>query len=160
MPKKLHEYLSWNIAVRIDRWLESLRIGRGLFANIANKIEITGAPSLKVDVLREKPDTKGPDASFTYNDCGDPGLVIEVSYSQPAADVSKKARAYILGTKGVIRTVVHIDANDIYQNKGLSARFSVWRADFTSVKDQEHVGIVESVTGVVILSLLGAISRR
>lgn len=147
-PKKLHEFLSRNIAKQIDNWLDKIRDGTGLFANIANKIETTGAPGLNIEVVSGKPDTKLPDESFTYEDCDDPGLVIEVSYSQPATDISKRARSYILGTKGDIRTVVHIDATDIYRNVSLSARFSVWRADFTSANGQA-VGIIESVTGMV-----------
>ncbi|KAL9076036.1 MAG: hypothetical protein Q9157_003800 [Trypethelium eluteriae] len=85
------------------------------------QIEGSGARHLFLRILG-KMDEKQPDRSFTYKDCGFPGLVIEISVSQSVTDVQKKAKAYIQGTEGQIRTVINID------------NFS-----------QESLGVIESV---------------
>ncbi|KAI9710498.1 MAG: hypothetical protein M1820_002634 [Bogoriella megaspora] len=136
----LHEVLGDGIQRKIFSWLDSQSSGSNEVADVAKEIEGSGARHLFLRILG-KTDEKQPDRSFTYKDCGYPGLVIEISVSQLATDVKKKARAYIQGTEGQIRTVINIDSNSTYPKKGGSATFSIWRADFS----QKPLGIVESV---------------
>ena len=140
----LHEVLGDGIQRKIFSWLHSQLSGSNDLANVAKEIEGSGARHLSLRILG-KMDEKQPDSSLTYKDCGFPGLVIETSVSQSVTDVQKKAKAYIQGTEGQIRTVINIDSNSTYPKKGGSATFSIWRADFS----QESLGVVESVISQV-----------
>ena len=141
----LHENLGDEIQRRIYSWLDSLPSGSNQLADITTKIRGTGARDLSLKILG-KIDTKQADKSFTYKGCGYPGLVIEISES--AADVGKKAKAYIQGTKGQIRTVIYIGSNGAYPKKGGPATFSIWRTDFS----QEHLDVIESANNQATLS--------
>ncbi|KAF2228475.1 hypothetical protein EV356DRAFT_457746 [Viridothelium virens] len=140
MLSTLHEVLGDGIQRKIFSWLDSQSSGSNSLTNVAKEIEGSGARHLFLRILG-KMDEKQPDRSFTYKDCGFPGLVIEISVSQSVTDVQKKAKAYIQGTEGQIRTVINIDSNSTYPKKGGSATFSIWRADFS----QESLGVIESV---------------
>lgn len=143
MPTALHSSLERELDLRISSWLADVKNGPPPFANIAGKIKPTGDETLHIKI-GGKIDRRQGDVSFGYRGCGYPGLIIEVSASQSPEKAEEKAEIYIRQTKGAIRTVIHLDANDILEKRGESARFSMWRAIFTVSESGRDVDVVES----------------
>ena len=135
MPGPLHETLSEEISVDISFQLNTLARGaKGRAAEFARGIDKTGSADV---TFNDHADVLQPDKSFSHEDCGFPGLVIEISWSQREKDVVEKARSYLKWSKGEIRTVVGIECG--YRRKA-PATFTIWHA----TKDADQPKVVSS----------------
>ncbi|KAF2228405.1 hypothetical protein EV356DRAFT_538147 [Viridothelium virens] len=143
MQTALHSTLERQMEQRFIIWLAELKKGPQLFADFARNINSTGSQILTIPVVGNV-DACAGDLSFEYEGCDYPSLIIEVSASQSLKKVEEKAGMYIRQTRGGIRTVIHLDVNDIYKNAANSARFSIWRAKFPVPGSGTDVDVIES----------------
>ncbi len=153
MPSVCHEGVATRIVTCITDWLadirnDRLKDGDTPYSNItretATNTEATGSGQVDFDYRKS---SCQPDASFRYGGLRFPGLVIEVAWSQPFADLRRKAERYIKFSQGGVRTVVGISLNDIYKHEygrtGFgSAMFSVWQSEFNAVTRKVNVRTV------------------
>jgi hypothetical protein len=121
MPGLLHEQLASSIVEVILQQLYSIANGAGPAAHFAQKIRLTGSPTITFDDPQFG--RHEPDASFKHADSKYPGVVIEVSYSQKRRDLPRLADDYILGSDAIIRAVVGVDID----YRGKTASVSIWR---------------------------------
>ena len=133
MPSAFHESTAGMFNDEITGWLQEIKQGtlctiestKENTMRVASKIDSTLATRVKYSEPRD--DQLEPDLSLTYDECAVADLVVEVSWSQSALKLPDRARRYIKGKKGRIRTVVGLNMNDIYQG-GRKATFSIWKA--------------------------------
>ncbi|KAI0410470.1 hypothetical protein F5X98DRAFT_385566 [Xylaria grammica] len=118
----------------IVRWLGNIANGslcrvdytKELTMEIAGKISSSLAKRVKPSEPRD--DRLEPDLSFKHENCRVADMVIEVAWSQSKLQLPDRARRYIEGTEGAIRTVIGLNMNDIYGG-GRQATFSFWRGE-------------------------------
>lgn len=131
----------------IVKWLGSVQTGtlctvdstREETKNVADKISSSLAKRVKCREPRD--DHLEPDLSYTFEDCSVADLLVEVAWSQSKLKLSDRAKRYIEGSDGNIRTVVGLNMNDIYRG-GRNATFSIWRAQL--VGERWNCGTAET----------------
>ncbi|KAI0110181.1 hypothetical protein F4814DRAFT_451156 [Daldinia grandis] len=139
MPSTFHESMAGNFNSIIDRWLGSVESGalctvdgtRAETVKVASRLKPTLAVRVKCKEPRD--DRLEPDLSFTYRECTVADLVVEVAWSQSHLKLPDRARRYIEGNNGEIRTVIGLNMNDIYKG-GRRATVSVWKAKLVGDK--------------------------
>lgn len=135
MPSSFHEGMAGQFNDRIVKWLGNIENGtlcttagsrKGETMKIASHISSTLAKRVKYTEPRN--DQLEPDLSFKHRFAPVAGLLVEVAWSQSNLQLPDRARRYIEGKKGLIRTVVGLNMNNIYRG-GCRATFSVWEAE-------------------------------
>lgn len=135
MPSTFHENMAGNFSDLIRDWLHDVRKGEHCKVdstkqntiNVAGKIRSSLAARVKCSEPRD--DQLEPDLSYTCDDCTVADLLVEVAWSQSNLQLPGRAKRYIEGKNGEIRTVVGLDMNNIYRG-GCKATFSIWKARF------------------------------
>ncbi|KAI0448412.1 hypothetical protein F5B21DRAFT_497625 [Xylaria acuta] len=135
MLTPLHEHMARSLDNLVTGWLRSLRgRRRGLkeVSEAARSMVFQGSANIPLVGIR----TRRPDNSYRHNRCKYPGLVMSVAWRKPASYLRESAEAFINETRGVVRTVIGIDLNEVYEarkrNETEDAKFFVWRATFGS----------------------------
>ncbi|GAP83887.2 hypothetical protein SAMD00023353_0503060 [Rosellinia necatrix] len=151
LPSAFHEGMAGRVSDRIVRWLGDINNGKLCRVEsckeetmrIAGAINSTLATRVKYSEPRD--DQLEPDLSFMHEDSLVAGLVVEVAWSQSNLKLPDRAKRYIEGTSGEIRTVVGLNMNDIYLGRR-HATLSVWKAEkdqnkwrATSVENKEFL---------------------
>ncbi|RWA04455.1 hypothetical protein EKO27_g10647 [Xylaria grammica] len=134
MPSGFHEIMAGKFSDMIVRWLGNIANGslcrvdhtKELTMEIAGEISSSLAKRVKPSEPRD--DRLEPDLSFRHENCRVADMVVEVAWSQSKLQLPDRARRYIEGTKGAIRTVIGLSMNDIYRG-GRRATFSFWRGE-------------------------------
>lgn len=97
-----------------------------------------------VECNEPRDDRLEPDLSFRHKRCLVADLVVEVAWSQSKLKLPDRARRFIEGNDGRIRTVVGLDLNDMYRG-GRKATFSVWKAQLENGKWKRNAGVHHEV---------------
>ncbi|KAJ8124924.1 hypothetical protein O1611_g8716 [Lasiodiplodia mahajangana] len=140
MPTYIHEFLLDEIDTVMKVRREAIRRGAALCeARLCTRPRCTNGntrslaerllgyrngiikPSLTTS--RNEKDEKSPDLSYRYSDGKlssdgvgkNPGLVIEVGWSQKSSELKKKCEWYIENSNGWTRTVIGVDLYDLYR---------------------------------------------
>ncbi|KAJ9137665.1 hypothetical protein NKR23_g8958 [Pleurostoma richardsiae] len=152
VPSTFHQSMAGMFSDQIVKWLGSIEIGAVCTVdstqeetkNVAKKIH----SSLAARVRCNEPhgDHLDPDLSYTFRGCTVADLLVEVAWSQSNLRLSDRARRYIEGKNGRIRTVIGLNMGDIYRGAS-RATFSIWKArpvgdkwrSVPAVKDQVFI---------------------
>jgi hypothetical protein len=109
--------MSEDINLCVNEWLGDIRKNprreyTDRASEIAEEIRSRGSPVVKVG---EK-DLRA-DSSYRYTPAGilEPGMVVEVAWSQPSGKLRRKAVEFIQETGGNVRTVVGLDFSGTYK---------------------------------------------
>lgn len=123
MASPLHEAILGQFLQHVLVQLSDISRGDDpLASDFARRIIPTGSSRFS----GEDGEIHGPDGSFRHEDASDPGVVIEISYSQKRKFLSHLADDYIVGSNGCVRVVIGIDL-EYRKNRGKEGRVLVWR---------------------------------
>lgn len=153
MPLTLHDTFTQNVVFHIENALGSFRVQDSPLSTWANDIRCTSTSDifLEHNNIGNKRSKRSPNCAFRHKRAKYPGLVIEVSYSQKAKDLSRLADDYILGSNGNIHTVIGLDL----EYGGLSAaRLYRWQATFIQDDSNEEELSAKLITDFVRVNLL------
>lgn len=138
MPNEVHEATKGGITslfvIKLYRLQEHLTSASADFAaNILNE----GSTLVK----GYDGSARGPDAQYRHRDVHFPGVIIEISYSQPLHEATKIAKRLIFQSGGEVAVVIIIDYPDYGKATATTgqatnrATLSLWRAS-SSHQDQ------------------------
>jgi hypothetical protein len=123
MSGDFHEFVLGQLERKIDRQLLLIeQSDNQLAAEFAQKVRTARIPKLVLGAQG----LHCPDGSWRHKNAGDPGVIIEISYSQKRKDLPFLADDYILGSNGTIQVVIGIDV-EYRKKKGMEAKVFVWR---------------------------------
>lgn len=133
MPSSFREDMAGQFSDVIREWL--FEVKRGEHCNLEGTKESTKMVAMKIRsslATRVKcsaplDDQLEPDLSFTFRNCRVADRLVEVAWSQSNLKLSDRAKRYIEGKSGQIRTIIGLNMNDIYRG-GCGATFSTWKA--------------------------------
>jgi hypothetical protein len=118
MLSNCHEALHKSLDKFIERWLdlareEPFKINgvRCSAAIIESAQSVRSRGSTPVD-LGSRRANYNPDQSYKFGYRKFPSLLVEVAWSQPDDDLRRKARDYIIWSKGAVRTVVAVSLRE------------------------------------------------
>ncbi|KAI1355533.1 hypothetical protein F5Y01DRAFT_310974 [Xylaria sp. FL0043] len=141
----LREHVTRSLDSLVINWLRGLGKSRKIskeLAEAAMSICFVGAATVSLP-----PTTKRqPDNSYRHKKCKLPGLVMRVAWDEPLSSLKESAEGFICESRGLIRTVIGINLNEVYEarkkdDKG-NASFFLWRAKFD--RFGEYSGIEKS----------------
>ena len=117
MSTALHSPFVQDLEDHIKGWLRGLAdsANDSVVAKIARDIRSKGDQKVASSDVTDA--GKNPDGSFQLRGCAFPSLMIEVGWAQKKSDVLEKRDYYFEISQGDIRTIVHIDLNDIYKKQ-------------------------------------------
>ena len=117
MTSALHSPFAQDLEDRIKGWLRGLAdsANDSVVAKIARDIRSKGDQKVASSDIMDA--GKRPDGSFQLRGCAFPSLIIEIGWAQKKSHVLEKAHHYFEVSQGDIRTVIHINLNDIYRKQ-------------------------------------------
>ncbi|CAI6336750.1 unnamed protein product [Periconia digitata] len=129
MPTSVHELFIGYVERSIDRQLSAISNGSSKEAFFAQQVHTTRSSTVK---FRNRTTPSGrqsscqPDAAFWYKGAQDPGVVLEISYSQHPKDIEGIAHDYIHNSSSNIKAVIGLDIN-YGKDSTPEATLSLWR---------------------------------